>query len=228
MYAILSEAVVLAWRLCPDITTGLQMLLDQFAEGPSQNIGLVAQDESMLTTIKSIASLRHSTNNPFCLGMLTTAAKTILSRVQTPGQSFHAGTVSGPAAQLDLHASQMGFPSLFPRAGTQPLRRGNERNQEDRRRLCERPECAALESGATKFGKCSRCKKVAYCGKDCQKLDWARHKGSCKKAAKKEKKSKKDSKSPSASNAAAAPASPPSSSASAPPVAAAAAPPPHG
>ena len=182
----------------------------------------------MLTTIKSIASLRHSTNNPFCLGMLTTAAKTILSRVQTPGQSFHAGTVSGPAAQLDLHASQMGSPSLFPRAGTQPLRRGNERNQEDRRRLCERPECAALESGATKFGKCSRCKKVAYCGKDCQKLDWARHKGSCKKAAKKEKKSKKDSKSPSASNAAAAPASPPSSSASAPPVAAAAAPPPHG
>ena len=33
-------------------------------------------------------------------------------------------------------------------------------------------------SGLT-LNKCSRCKKIYYCGKECQRKDWKKHKGTC-------------------------------------------------
>ncbi|KAJ7925617.1 hypothetical protein B0H13DRAFT_2569451 [Mycena leptocephala] len=44
---------------------------------------------------------------------------------------------------------------------------------------CGRPECAAQETEATQFKRCSGCQLVVYCGASCQKTDWKRHKGDC-------------------------------------------------
>ncbi|KAJ7769866.1 hypothetical protein B0H16DRAFT_1365255 [Mycena metata] len=44
---------------------------------------------------------------------------------------------------------------------------------------CARPECAAQETKATQFRRCSGCQQVEYCGVSCQKTDWKRHKTDC-------------------------------------------------
>lgn len=48
--------------------------------------------------------------------------------------------------------------------------------------LAHSQACAACDkSGAVvKLRSCTRCKKVWYCGKDCQASDWRRHKKDCK------------------------------------------------
>merc|ERR1740117_1535264 len=38
---------------------------------------------------------------------------------------------------------------------------------------------AEPEANRKKFSKCSRCREVVYCSKECQKLDWKQHKGVC-------------------------------------------------
>ncbi|KAF8206808.1 hypothetical protein K438DRAFT_1816452 [Mycena galopus ATCC 62051] len=50
-------------------------------------------------------------------------------------------------------------------------------------KCCSRPECLAQEAEATQFKRCAACRLVAYCGPDCQKTDWKRHKSACKKQA---------------------------------------------
>lgn len=40
-------------------------------------------------------------------------------------------------------------------------------------------KCSRLEQKSEKFKKCARCKSTYYCGRECQKKDWKRHKKSC-------------------------------------------------
>jgi len=44
-------------------------------------------------------------------------------------------------------------------------------------RFCARPECKQIEGASRQFAVCSRCKWKAYCSRECQKMDWKRHKG---------------------------------------------------
>jgi MYND finger len=44
---------------------------------------------------------------------------------------------------------------------------------------CGRVGCDAFEREVREFRRCSRCKAIAYCGRDCQKLDWADHRKVC-------------------------------------------------
>ncbi|KAJ7880001.1 hypothetical protein B0H14DRAFT_2500435 [Mycena olivaceomarginata] len=44
---------------------------------------------------------------------------------------------------------------------------------------CGRPECAAQETEATQFKRCSGCQLIVYCGASCQKTDWKSHKADC-------------------------------------------------
>lgn len=39
--------------------------------------------------------------------------------------------------------------------------------------------CAKCRVGQPRMQKCSGCRTVHYCSKECQKLDWKRHKGTC-------------------------------------------------
>jgi MYND finger len=44
---------------------------------------------------------------------------------------------------------------------------------------CGRVGCDAFERDVREFQRCSRCKSIAYCGRACQKLDWAEHRKTC-------------------------------------------------
>jgi MYND finger len=44
---------------------------------------------------------------------------------------------------------------------------------------CGRVGCDALESEVREFPRCSRCKEISYCGRACQKMDWAAHRPVC-------------------------------------------------
>eukprot|EP00877_Chromochloris_zofingiensis_P012924 jgi/Chrzof1/7886/Cz02g40010.t1 len=39
--------------------------------------------------------------------------------------------------------------------------------------------CAACGQAADELKRCSRCKGIWYCGRDCQRMDWPRHKTEC-------------------------------------------------
>ena len=39
--------------------------------------------------------------------------------------------------------------------------------------------CDKTERGKRKFPKCAKCHAITYCGKECQKTDWLRHKFNC-------------------------------------------------
>jgi hypothetical protein len=51
-------------------------------------------------------------------------------------------------------------------------------NPIDRPRLCW--QCSASESPENKLFSCKQCKCAKYCGKECQKADWKKHKKLCK------------------------------------------------
>ena len=42
-------------------------------------------------------------------------------------------------------------------------------------------KCNVCQQEEGELLRCSRCKKVYYCGQECQKKDWAEHKQTCKK-----------------------------------------------
>lgn len=47
------------------------------------------------------------------------------------------------------------------------------------RHACSFPECKTSLEQMNAKKKCSACMSARYCGKDCQKKDWARHKDKC-------------------------------------------------
>jgi len=52
-----------------------------------------------------------------------------------------------------------------------------ERPSMTKRRQCE--ACWRLDDGKERFQQCGQCKSVYYCGKECQRKDWTRHKARC-------------------------------------------------
>ena len=46
-------------------------------------------------------------------------------------------------------------------------------------RRCNRAGCGRREATDAEFRQCARCNSIVYCGRECQKLDWPRHKPVC-------------------------------------------------
>ncbi len=51
---------------------------------------------------------------------------------------------------------------------------------EERAIRCANGKCGRSEEDGETFNRCSRCKKVYYCGRECQRADWPKHKPTCK------------------------------------------------
>jgi len=91
-------------------------------------------------------------------GLLNTVAKATTEWLDGKRSEFDAGTSGSKSSSLNnLSSIEKALPSLSVCAGC-----GVERDD---------------------LMRCSRCKKVAYCCRDCQVSNWKEHKGPCKRAA---------------------------------------------
>ena len=50
-------------------------------------------------------------------------------------------------------------------------------------RLCHNTSCKKVELKRGDFKECSKCRKMLYCGKECQTSNWKIHKSGCQAAA---------------------------------------------
>jgi len=162
-FADFCDALEIAWRLLPDAWIGLQMMIDYLAE-QTLSSDLAQIKVSTLNVLKEIAKTRQWPNNPF-LGpmMIAGQAKTVLARVTRNASFSEATTV--PVVRAYNGVTE---PS-------QPSHRKLKGANLDRRKTCSRPECYEVEE-AKAFKRCSRCRKVRYCSRDCQTNHWKEHK----------------------------------------------------
>eukprot|EP01127_Copromyxa_protea_P003447 TRINITY_DN13267_c0_g1_i1.p1 TRINITY_DN13267_c0_g1~~TRINITY_DN13267_c0_g1_i1.p1 ORF type:complete len:256 (-),score=29.75 TRINITY_DN13267_c0_g1_i1:8-706(-) len=162
---IFCEVLRVIWRLWSDCSTILQKVLDYFAEKmSSKSLAVVATSQETINVIKEIARTTEWPNNPMCGGMMTQpAAKTILARVSRDCSFPEATTVPVVRAMNFLPPNQ-------------PYR---DNSGVDLRQVCSLKSCCRVEE-TTKFPVCGNCKSARYCSRECQKVDWPRHKIICK------------------------------------------------
>jgi len=168
------KAIEIGWRLWPDSWPGLQMMLDYLAESvSSSDLSKLHDDVDFLALIKDIAQTKDWPNNQRCGPMMTaTSAKTILARVSH-------NTTFGQVTTISIVRRMAGI-GFTP---SQPNRAGHAHgslSSMDTRLMCDNPTCINVEKDEVKFGKCSNCKKVAYCCTGCQLAHWKSiHKRAC-------------------------------------------------
>lgn len=168
------EAIVIGWMLWPDSWTGLQMMLDYLAESVvTADLARLTGEHGFLSVVKEIAQTKNWPNNQIFGPMMTgAAAKTLLARITRSAGFAEATTIS-----IARCMGGLGFEPCQPDRGDI----GGSHSSIDRRRVCDNPDCFNVESDETKFSKCARCKKVAYCSKECQRYHWVIHKRACEK-----------------------------------------------
>ena len=92
----------------------------------------------------------------------------------------------------DMERAKDNIPEFMRLFGELPNGLKNKINRTATRKVIKgRPSCACCSFQEDKnvfeklvqLKKCSRCKKVYYCGRECQKLHWKTHKEECTKAA---------------------------------------------
>eukprot|EP00928_Gymnodinium_smaydae_P041197 TRINITY_DN27888_c0_g1_i1.p1 TRINITY_DN27888_c0_g1~~TRINITY_DN27888_c0_g1_i1.p1 ORF type:complete len:420 (+),score=38.56 TRINITY_DN27888_c0_g1_i1:359-1618(+) len=174
--AIWESAVCLPWKLWPDSMTGHTMVLDYLAENAAL-ADLKALRPSTIDILKAIAQTSRWPNNPMWGMMTSSAAKSILARASR-GSSFAEVSTVPIVSAVHNH----GRPSQPPRSAKKAFQAGvgHWGRAADLRRVCNRSGCTEVESGTTKFQVCSGCRKVSYCSRACQKIDWkSGHKASC-------------------------------------------------
>jgi len=184
---VFCRAFRLGWKLWPDSWTGMLMMLDYIAEKFSPE-DIARLDSETIDTVKQVASTKTWPNNPFAGSMLSTAAKTILARHSRSASFEEATTIEVVRRMAVFHRKSDGEDGLdssltkliesMSLSPAQPARR-KQSYHIDQRRICDAPLCTNVEEGTTKFPRCSRCKQVAYCCKECQRHHWKNHKKQC-------------------------------------------------
>jgi hypothetical protein len=182
------KALRLTWKILPDYSIGLHMLLDWLAETMDTE-DIACLDQETIAVLKSITSARCS--NSLMEMTLSSAAKTILARHSRKASFAQATTVGivRTFAKIDETKSHIFDDDYEEKKAANLIAAINleavqpKRKQAvfgDCRRICDHALCTNVESGEKKFPKCGACGMVAYCSKSCQKEHWKMHKGDCK------------------------------------------------
>lgn len=181
---VFCRVVQFGWELFPDAWVGMCMLLDYMAE-KFDSSDIARLDAKTLEMLKQIAVTVVWPANELCGRMMSIAAKTILAR-HSRGASFAEATINPLVrqfARIDRAAAEnrcldeVALPFSLPSA--QPIRKNaTPMGFNDLRRVCGSLSCTKVEF-QTKFARCSVCKQVAYCSKECQKVHWKIHKKLC-------------------------------------------------
>ena len=163
---VFCDALIIGWRLWPDCWCGLQMILDWLTEKLlDEDVALIKKETCVI--LKEIAQNNNWPNNPTFGNFTQGQAKTLLCRISRKCDFAHATTVPIVRAMSNLRS----IPS-------QPDRK-HKPYELDKRRTCNNVLCCNIEKDQ-KFKKCSKCKRVAYCSIECQKIHWkSNHKFNC-------------------------------------------------
>ena len=95
---------------------------------------------------------------------------------------------SAHARQVKAMAAQLASASMLDPAETDAVCRAQQDRLKERRAQGKASHCSLC--GGPAASSCGRCKSVKYCSRNCQKLDWPRHKATCEAARKSRKVSK--------------------------------------
>ena len=183
----------LLWKMVPADVLGLYNILEWLAEeSETSDLLVLLEDDETRCTLKAIAQSKYERlfGKEGFGGMIAASAKTVLARQSKECSYSQATTSRMGAAQARIHEGTEPWDSLENQIArmfvpVQPARRGNSAlSSEDMRRVCDADSCTQVE-GLSKFKKCSRCMKVAYCSAVCQKRHWTNHKLVCSKAIRK-------------------------------------------
>lgn len=174
------------WELFSDAWVGMCMLLDYIAE-KFESSDIARLDAKTLEVIKRIAVTEVWPANALCGRMMSAAAKTILAR-HSRGASFEESTINPLVRRFSCMQRAVDESGCLDEDGllcaifgspAQPVRKNvSSVGFNDLRRVCASPSCTKVEL-LTKFAKCSVCKQVAYCSKECQTVHWKVHKKHC-------------------------------------------------
>lgn len=162
------DAVTVGWRLWPDYSTGLYMMIDYLAEDTRID-DIKRIEPTFLLTLKEIAS-NEAWNNFMAAQILPSQAKKILIRFKKATNTVeNEGKAVGQLDNLekDLVSMMLGL-KMRPEYG--------------KNKICDGLDCVEIELTPGEFPHCGKCKQAVYHSKECQVKAWkAGHKKACKK-----------------------------------------------
>lgn len=176
------------WELCPYASDGLfQVLESMSAVTTVEDLKLALSNPDIAKCIKDIASTREWPNGNYGGQMIVGAARTIMRRA-VHNLSYDEGMDDPFVRTFDPEFVDFirGFPGLpmdLSAAHYLAIHRGRDVSSLPRNpskdHLCTTPLCMQIEY-KNRFKRCSKCKKVFYCGRECQLKHWPVHKQICK------------------------------------------------
>ncbi|EPT04356.1 hypothetical protein FOMPIDRAFT_1084290, partial [Fomitopsis schrenkii] len=86
-----------------------------------------------------------------------------------------------PQDEIDAAVTRENMAVVYEMRGDLPRARQIRRVGSPNNMLCANEKCELFQIKRSILLQCGGCKSIYYCGQDCQKRDWKRHKKYCKK-----------------------------------------------
>jgi hypothetical protein len=203
-FEVFQSAINLSWKIFPEYSTGLHMLIDYLAEDTSE-LDLAKLTIETKETLKAIATA--DSTNPLFKMMVGKQALVILDRCNRQvsfGQSAtgFAGTLARQHELFErnrmvsrkvLSDNSLSFEERMKTTEEMMqtttlnclLQVAEDRKKHDKdsshRIFCMNPGCAVVSGNGIRLLCCGKCRSANYCSKECQIAHWKNgHKKVCK------------------------------------------------